>query len=226
MSFLLGIARVIDIVTGTVGRAMWWLSLFMVAVGIYNVITRYFYGFFELVLGPQAASAMAGNLFLELQTYSFDLVFLLGAAYVLRTDGHVRVDILYSNLSARRKAVIDVIGMWLFLVPFSVLGIVYSVPYIRRSWATLEMSPNPGGLARYPIKTAIAVAFAMLILQAISETIHNAAFLSGRKGSGSIHESPPAPHEIDGTAGGVSGPAGLTSGSLPDAGSKTGEGLA
>lgn len=214
MSVLLGVARVIDRINGTVGRAMWWLSLFMVVVGVYNVVTRYFYGFFELVLGPRVAAGMTGNLFLELQTYSFDLVFLLGAAYVLRVDGHVRVDIAYSNQPPRRKALIDTICYWLFLVPFSVLGILYSVPYIRRSWATLEMSPNPGGLARYPIKTAIAVAFGMLILQAISETIHNIAFLSGRKGSGSIHESPPSPTEVDGTAGGLSGPAGATTGSM------------
>ncbi|HZW98666.1 MAG TPA: TRAP transporter small permease subunit [Trueperaceae bacterium] len=224
MSVLLGVARVIDNVNGAVGRAMWWLSLFMVAVGVYNVVTRYFYGFFELVLGPRAAANMTGNLFLELQTYSFDLVFLLGAAYVLRVDGHVRVDIVYSNLSARRKAAIDICCYWLFLVPFSLLGIVYSIPYIRRSWATLEMSPNPGGLARYPIKTAIAVAFAMLILQAISETIHNAAFLSGRRGSGSVHESPPAPTAVDGTAGGVSGAAGASTVSGPATGQQTGGG--
>src|SRR5690606_28762297 len=80
----------------------------------------------------------------------------------------------------------------LFLVPFAALGILYSLPYVRRSWQTLEMSPNPGGLPRYPIKAVIVVAFAMLILQALSETIRNAAFLSGRKGSGSVHESPPA----------------------------------
>ncbi len=215
MSFLLGVARFIDRINGFIGRIMWWLSLFMVLVGVYNVVTRYFYGFFEFLLGPRTAANMTGNLYLELQTYSFDLIFLLGAAYVMRVDGHVRVDILYSNLSARRKAVVDTVCYWLFLVPFSVLGIIYSVPYISRSWATLEMSPNPGGLARYPIKTAIAVAFGILILQAISETIHNIAFLSGRKGSGSIHESPPSPTEVDGTAGGLSGPAGATTGSMP-----------
>jgi len=223
LSFLLGVARAIDKVTGFVGRIMWWASLFMVVVGVYNVVTRYFYGFFELLLGPRTAANMTGNLFLELQTYSFDLIFLLGAAYVLRVDGHVRVDILYSNLPARRKAIVDTVCYWLFLVPFALLGIIYSVPYISRSWATLEVSPNPGGLARYPIKTAIAVAFGMLILQAISETIHNIAFLSGRKGSGSVHEAPPAPMEVDGTAGGVSGPAGASSGAEPGAAAPGGD---
>ena len=200
MSVLLGIARGIDAVTGLIGRLMWWVSLFMVTVGVYNVLTRYFYGPLEALVGRQTAANMTGNFYLELQTYSFDLIFLLGAAYVMRVDGHVRVDIIYSNLSARRKAIIDIVGYWLFLVPFAALGIMYSIPYISRSWATLEMSPNPGGLARYPIKTAIAVAFGLLILQAISETIHNAAFLSGRKNSGSIHESPPARDPAQGPA--------------------------
>src|SRR5690606_19263900 len=107
---------------------------------------------------------MTGNLYLELQTYAFDLVFLLGAAFVLRVDGHVRVDILFSNLKQRHKAVVDLIGTWLFLVPFTLMGMIFSVPYVRRSWQQLEMSPNPGGLARYPLKTVIIVAFGMLLL--------------------------------------------------------------
>lgn len=214
VNVLLGIARVIDAVTGLLGRLMWWLSLFLVGVGVYNVVTRYFYGPLESIVGREMAQRMTGSGYLELQTYAFDLIFLLGAAYVLRVDGHVRVDIVYSNLSARRKAIIDVVGTWLFLVPFAAFGILYSVPYVRRSWQTLEMSPNPGGLPRYPIKTVIVVAFAMLILQAVSETIRNAAFLAGVKGSGSVHDSPPAPTAVDGTAGGVSGPAGAPSGSV------------
>lgn len=226
MNVLLGFARVVDAVTGLFGRLMWWVSLFMVAVGVYNVITRYFYGPLEALVGRGLAARMTGNFYLELQTYSFDLIFLLGAAYVLRVDGHVRVDIVYSNLSARRKALIDILGTWLFLIPFAALGILYSVPYVRRSWQTLEMSPNPGGLPRYPLKTVIIIAFAMLILQGLSETIRNAAFLAGRKGSGSVHEAPPAPTEVDGTAGGVSGPAGSHTGSVPGAAGEPGKGLA
>lgn len=190
MNALLGVARVIDAITHAFGRLAMWLSLAMVAVGVYNVITRYFYGPLERIVGVQAAAGMTGNLYLELQTYAFDLVFLLGAAYVLRVDGHVRVDIVFSSLNQRRKAIVDLFGIWLFLVPFSVMGMFFSIPYVRRSWQTLEMSPNPGGLARYPIKAAIIVAFAMLLLQALSETIHNAAFLRGHERSGSIHDRP------------------------------------
>lgn len=190
MGPLLGVAHVIDAVTGAIGRAMRWVSLFMVLVGVYNVLTRYFYGTLESLVGIEAARRMTGNTFLELQTYSFDLIFLLAAAHVFRLDGHVRVDILFASYSQRAKAVTDLVGTWLFLVPFCVLGIVFSVPYVRRSWETLEMSPNPGGLARYPIKAAIIVAFALLLLQAIALTIRHVAFLRGRPDSGSLYASP------------------------------------
>lgn len=187
MGVFLGVARAIDAVTGIIGKAMWWVTLFMVAIGVYNVVTRYFYGPLERLVGIDAARRMTGNTFLELQVYAFDLIFLLGAAYVLRMDGHVRVDILFANYGPRAKAVTDLLGIWLFLVPFSVIGIAFSVPYVRRSWQVMEMSPNPGGLARYPLKTAIIVAFALLLLQAVSLTIRHVAFLAGHPRSGSVH---------------------------------------
>jgi len=216
MGLLLGVARAIDGVTGAIGRAMWWLSLLMVAIGVYNVVTRYFYGTLERLVGIRVAERLTGNTFLELQTYSFDLIFLLGAAYVLRMDGHVRVDILFSNYSQRAKAVTDLLGIWLFLVPFSLMGIVYSVPYVRRSWQTLEMSPNPGGLPRYPIKAVIIVAFALLILQAISLTIRHIAFLAGHPRSGSIYADPPPGERPDGPA--SEGPGGPTASGPSDGG--------
>lgn len=207
MNAMLGVARVIDAITLAFGRLTWWLSLAMVAVGVYNVITRYFYGPLERIVGVQTAANMTGNLFLELQTYAFDLIFLLGAAFVMRVDGHVRVDILFSNLKQRQKAIVDLIGIWLFLVPFTLMGIVFSVPYVRRSWQQLEMSPNPGGLARYPVKTVIILAFAMMLLQAISETIHNIAFIRGHPRSGSVHDASQDSRQGEGAEDVTGGPA-------------------
>lgn len=187
MKFFLAMAKGIDAITALIGRVMWWLTLFMVLVGAYNVITRYAYGVIQTLLGDAIAEKLSGNVYLELQTYSYDLVFLLGAAFVLHADGHVRVDIIYSTLRARYKAIIDILGTWLFLVPFSAMGIFFSHSYVSASWRAHEISPNPGGLARYPIKTVIVVAFTLLIAQGISETIKNVAFLRGHPRSGSIH---------------------------------------
>ncbi len=191
MTFFLAIAKGIDAITSFIGRLMWWASLFMVLVGVYNVVTRYFYGALRAVVGEAAAERMTGNLFLELQTYSYDLIFLLGAAFVLSVDGHVRVDIIYTNWRPRTKAIIDIVGTWLFLVPFASFAILFSQPYVHNSWRQLEVSPNPGGLLRYPIKTVIVIAFAMLIVQGIALTIRNVAFLRGHPRSGSIHADPP-----------------------------------
>jgi len=187
LKFFLAVARGIDAFTTVIGKIMWWLTLFMVLVGVYNVLTRYGFSVVAAVFGQAVAEKASGNTYLELQTYSFNLVFLLGAAYVFRTDGHVRVDVIFTNLSTRVKAWIDIIATVAFLVPFSAMGIYFSHHYVAASWRVHETSPNPGGLARYPIKTVIIIAFALLIAQGVSEIIKNIAYLSGRKGSGSIY---------------------------------------
>ena len=187
MKFFLAVARGIDAFTTAIGKIMWWLTLFMVLVGVYNVLTRYGFSVVAAVFGQAVAEKASGNTYLELQTYSFNLVFLLGAAYVFRTDGHVRVDVIFTNLSTRVKAWIDIIATVAFLVPFSAMGIYFSHHYVAASWRVHETSPNPGGLARYPIKTVIIIAFALLIAQGVREFIKNIAYLSGRKGSGSIY---------------------------------------
>lgn len=174
MNILLAASRAIDGFSSAIGRLMWWLTAAMVLIGAYNVITRY--------LGQYLGVQLSANVYLELQTYAFDLIFLLGAAYLLRADGHVRVDIVYSRLGPRARAWIDIFGTLVFLVPFCVFGLYFCIGYVERAWAVLEQSPNPGGLARYPIKTVMLVAFAMLILQGVSEIIKNAAYLAGAPG--------------------------------------------
>ena len=174
MNILLGVARAIDGFSTFVGRMMWWLTVAMVLIGAYNVITRY--------LGQYLGVQLSANVYLELQTYAFDLIFLLGAAYLLGEDGHVRVDIVYSRLGPRVRAWIDIFGTLFFLVPFCIFGLYFCLGYVERSWAVMEQSPNPGGLARYPIKTVMLVAFAMLILQGISELIKNIAYLAHKPG--------------------------------------------
>jgi TRAP-type mannitol/chloroaromatic compound transport system permease small subunit len=193
LKFFLAVSQGIDAFTTVIGKLMWWLTLFMVLVGVYNVLTRYGFSVVAAVFGQAVAEKASGNTYLELQTYSYNLVFLLGAAYVFRNDGHVRVDVVFTNLPTRVKAWIDIVATLLFLIPFSLMGIYFSHHYVAASWRVHEMSPNPGGLARYPIKTVIIIAFALLIAQGISEIIKNIAFLSGRRGSRSMY----ATEELD-----------------------------
>ncbi|MEX0732714.1 MAG: TRAP transporter small permease subunit [Aquisalimonadaceae bacterium] len=186
MKFLLAISAAIDWFSTRIGHLMGWVAVALVALGVINVIGRY--------LGARLGIQLGSNMLLEAQTYAYNLMFLLGAAYVLLRDGHIRVDILYSRFSARTRAWVDITGALLFLTPFCVLAIWYSIGYVERSWSTMEVSPNPGGLARYPIKTVIIVAFVMLLLQGLSETIKRVAWLRGVVGvPGPDHSGPARP---------------------------------
>lgn len=173
---LQALERAIDRLNDAVGRWIRWLILAMVLIGAYNALARYLTRFTDL--------SLASNAYIDLQWYLFSLVFLLGAAYGLRVDAHVRVDVLYQRLSDRARGWIDLMGTLLFLVPFSVLMLWVSFPAIRASWAIREGSPDPGGLPRYPIKTAILVAFALLLLQAFSQAMKAIRRIRG-EGSGS-----------------------------------------
>ncbi|MCY3590220.1 MAG: TRAP transporter small permease subunit [Acidobacteria bacterium] len=147
------------------GVAVSWLTLAMVAVGAYNAVVRY--------LGRFTGWNLSSNAYLELQWYMFSLVFLLGAAYALLTGAHVRVDVIFSRLPERWRRRIDFWGSLLFLIPFAVFGLVMSWPAVRNSWAVLEVSSDPGGLPRYPIKSVLLVAFTLLALQGLAEAARN-----------------------------------------------------
>ena len=164
-------SRFVDGMTSRLGRFISWLTLCMVLIGAYNAIARY--------LGRFIQFNLSSNLYLELQWYLFSLIFLLGAAYALKEDAHVRVDVLYGRLRRKAKAKINVIGSALMLLPFCVFVLWVSWPSIRNSWIVREGSPDPSGLPRYPIKAVIIVAFVLLVLQGISQFLKDVAVLRG-----------------------------------------------
>lgn len=171
MRKLLALARGIDRVIAWIGKGAAWLALVMLAIGGWNVVGRY--------LGKLIGQNLSSNGLLESQWYLFDLIFLLGAAYTLQKNDHVRVDIIYKSLGDRQRAWVNLLGTLLFLLPFCGLVIFYSWGSVVNSWQIWEMSPDPGGLPRYPIKTMILVSFGLLILQGIAEAIKNWAIIRG-----------------------------------------------
>ena len=157
------------------GRLLYWLTLVMVLIGSYNAVVRY--------LGRYTGTSLSSNAYIELQWYLFSIVFLLGAAYTLKHNAHVRVDVFYGRLSTRGRAIIDLAGTLLFLIPFCIAMIWLSWSSVASSWAIMEVSPDPGGLPRYPIKTVIPVAFGLLLLQGLAEAVKHA--------SGLVIDAPP-----------------------------------
>ena len=169
MRTLLRIAHRIDRTNEWIGRGVYWLTLVMVGVGAYNALVRYLDRFTGL--------GLSSNTYIELQWYMYSLIFLLGAAYTLKHNAHVRVDVLLARLTPRGQAWVNLAGTLLFLLPFCFFVIRMSWPTVYNSWAVWEVSPDPGGLPRYPIKTVIPIAFALLFLQGISLAIKQIAFL-------------------------------------------------
>jgi len=161
----------IDGLSERLGRAVSWLALAMVLVGAYNAIVRY--------LGRFAGWNLSSNAYIEAQWYMFSALFLLGASYTLKQDRHVRVDVLYARLSPRGRARLDLAGALVFLIPFCLFCLWVSWPSVRNSWEVLELSPDPGGLPRYPIKTLILVSWGLVLLQGVAEVLRNVARLRG-----------------------------------------------
>ncbi len=161
----------VDGLSERLGRAVSWLALAMVLIGAFNAVVRY--------LGRFASWNLSSNAYIEAQWYLFSALFLLGASYTLKQDRHVRVDVLYGRLSPRNKARMDLAGALIFLIPFCVFCLWVSFPSVRNSWAVWEISPDPGGLPRWPIKTLILVSWALVLAQGVAEAIRNLARLRG-----------------------------------------------
>jgi TRAP-type mannitol/chloroaromatic compound transport system permease small subunit len=195
---LLRVSKTIDTITQGVGVVAYWLVPLMVLVGVYNVFGRF--------VGQYIGTNLTTNALIEGQWYLFSLVFWLGAPYALLHNEHVRVDVLYARKGSRYKAIVNLLGTLLILIPFCSLLIYFSWNFIAVSWDILEGSPDPSGLPRYPIKTLIAVGAGLLILQGISEVIKNGANLMRLSRGETLEadeEEPGSPTAADAPAAGV-----------------------
>ena len=181
MPFLKRFSAFIDAMNDRIGAAIRWLTLIMVLVGAFNALARW--------LTRYTSVALSSNAYLDLQWYMFSLIFLLGAAYGLNHDVHVRVDVLYSRLSRKAQAWIDLAGSVLFLLPFAAVMLWVSWPAVANSWSIREVSPDPGGLPRYPIKTVIIISFALLFLRGVSQIVKQVIVIRGGEGPMSEDEA-------------------------------------
>ena len=166
MSSLLRLSRLIDWINERVGRSVMWLVLIAVVISAGNALVRKLFN-------------TSSNALLEIQWYLFAAIFMLAAGYTFLRNEHVRIDILTSRLSPRGQNIVDVIGILFFLLPMAGLILWLSWPIVMMSVASGEMSQNPGGLIRWPVKMLLPLGLALLVLQALSELIKRVAFLTG-----------------------------------------------
>jgi TRAP-type mannitol/chloroaromatic compound transport system permease small subunit len=165
-STLAYIAAGIDRLTAGVGRIATWCCLYLVLAEFAVVVLRYAFGLGSIQLQESAFYAHAG-------------LFMLAAAWTLQTDDHVRVDVFYREARPRTRAMIDLLGALLFLVPFVAVLLVLSVPYVARSWAILEGSRETSGLPFVYLLKALIPAFAFLLgLQGVAQAIRAALTLA------------------------------------------------
>jgi TRAP-type mannitol/chloroaromatic compound transport system permease small subunit len=151
MNALLRLSTRIDAANEWIGKIAGWFGLLAVLICTVNAIFRY-------------TLNMSSNAWLEIQWYFNAVMFLLVAAWALKRNDHVRIDIF---------------GGLLALLPVSLIIAWYSWPSLVNSYLISEYSSDPGGLIRWPIRLLIPVAFTLLALQGVSEIIKKAAFLKG-----------------------------------------------
>ena len=155
------ISRKIKALNEAVGRGVAWLVVVLVVLTFYDVIMRYLFNNGSVALQ-------------ELEWHLFAVILLLGAGYTLKHREHVRVDLLYASkrFSDKHRDIVDLCGNLLFLIPFCVLVIASSIPFIETAFVVAEHSPDPGGLPyRWILKSMIPLGFLLLALQGVSDCL-------------------------------------------------------
>lgn len=166
MAGLLALSRLIDRINEAIGKTVAWAILLAILVSAGNAVIRKTFN-------------MSSNAWLELQWYLFGAAFMLAAAYTLKQNEHIRIDIVYGMFSRRVQHWIDLLGHLLFLMPFVVLMIFYFIPYVSLSVRSGEVSASAGGLIIWPAKALLLIGFLQLGLQGVSEIIKKIAVMRG-----------------------------------------------
>jgi TRAP-type mannitol/chloroaromatic compound transport system permease small subunit len=166
MQGLLGISRAIDWVNEKLAIIANLMILAICTISAGNAMVRY-------------AVSYSSNAWLEIQWYGFAAAVMLGGAYTLKRNEHVRVDLIYGFVSDRTKLWIDLFGGLVFLMPFALLMTWMTWPWFLESWLNNEMSSNAGGLPRWPMKLLLPLGFFLLAVQGVSQLIKTVAGLRG-----------------------------------------------
>ena len=167
MQMFLALSRAIDWINESIGKAVGWLILISIFVSSGNAVIR------------KIAPAYSSNAWLELQWYLYGAAFMMAAAYTLKQNEHIRIDILYGMWSRKTQHRIDLFGHIFFLLPFVALMVWLLIPYVTKSFHSGEHSSNSGGLILWPAKALLLIGFGQLLAQAFSEIVKKIAVMRG-----------------------------------------------
>ncbi len=147
------------------------------------VVTIALFGFILVIAGNVVLRYVFNTSFVfmaELEWHLFAFVFLLGAGFTMLHDAHVRVDVLYSLMDGKRQALINLVGVFLFLIPSCYLVLKTSIPWVMTAYEVGEVSIDPGGIpARFIIKAALPAGYLLMLFQGLLLGVKSAFILSG-----------------------------------------------
>lgn len=161
------LSRGIDTMNTAIGRSVAWLILIAILVSAINAVIRKVFD-------------VSSNSWLELQWVLFGAVFLLCSPWTLIANEHIRIDIVNSLFSRRLRNYVEIVGHVVFLLPFTVVLLITSIPFASLSYRINEQSLNAGGLPQWPAKILVPLGFALLLLQGISELSKRVAMMRGK----------------------------------------------
>ena len=167
MKPLASLIRAIDTTNENIGRVVAWVALTMVLVQFIVVVMRYVFGIGSIMMQ-------------ESVVYMHAILFMVGAGYTLLHGGHVRVDVFYRDASPRRKALVDLAGGFVFLLPVCLLIVWSSWTYVASSWRVFEGSKETSGIQGvFLLKTVILVFAVLVMLQGVSLILKSLLTLYG-----------------------------------------------
>lgn len=167
MNFLHKFEQAINRLSGTFGWLAGWLCVAMISVVFIDVVARYVF----------ASGSIAMQ---ELEWHLFAAMFLLGAAYTMRENANVRVDVFYGRMNLRTKAVVDILGTLLFVIPMCTLILYSSYDFVTYSYQIQEVSVDPGGLPyRFAFKALLPLGYLLVLVQSLAVISRNVRLLRG-----------------------------------------------
>lgn len=166
--------RVLERVMDAIGTFCGFLMILMTINVLYNVVMRYVFN--DVSIGMQ-----------ELEWHLFSAMFMLGIAYTLKEDGHVRVDVIYSNLSKKSQSIINIFGVLIFVLPVTFVIIYFSVGYTLDAYDMMEGSPDPGGLPyRWIVRSVIPISSLFLVMSSVYSILVQIQIISEQKNLGKL----------------------------------------